>query len=150
MRGQASADDRHGSASRGGAGGSNDVVLIVDDDAGFREAVAELITEEGLAPVGAANGRQALEMLTSGLRPVAILLDYMMPVMDGPTFRKEQLRLETIRSIPVAVMTASGTSRQRIMELFGDVEYLPKPTAGTIIFDFLRRCRTGAALLPTP
>ena len=68
-------------------------------------------------------------MLASGLRPMAILLDLMMPVMDGPTFRREQLAMDAARSIPVAVMTASGTSRQQIATWFGDVSTYPSRRA---------------------
>jgi CheY-like chemotaxis protein len=133
-----------------GAGGIGravrpDIVLIVDDDAAFRDAVAELVSDEGLAVATAINGQQALEMLASGLRPIAILLDMMMPVMDGPAFRAAQLAMADARSIPVAVMSASGTSRQEINTIFGDVEYIPKPTSGAAIVSFLARCRLASA-----
>ncbi len=128
-----------------------ETVLIIDDDTGFRDALVELLVDEGLAAATAVNGSQALEMLTSGLRPVAILLDMMMPVMDGPEFRRAQLAMPEARSIPVAVLSASGTSRQQVMALFGDVEYIPKPASGTAILAFLARFRaTRSARKLTP
>ncbi|HVR63178.1 MAG TPA: response regulator [Polyangia bacterium] len=150
MRAPPNGAEGHASAPRGEPGEPTDVVLIVDDDEAFREVVAELVVEEGLAPVAAANGRQALELLVSGLRPIAILLDMMMPVMDGPAFRKEQLAMESARSIPVAVTSASGLSRQQIAGLFGDVDFLPKPAGGAAVVAFLQRCRSKAVAALTP
>ena len=125
--------------------GDRPVVLIIDDDAAFRDALSELIADEGLSTVVASNGRQALDMLASGLRPIAILLDMMMPVMDGPAFRAAQLASDEARSIPVAVMSASGRSSQEILTAFGDVEYIPKPTSGAAVVAFVNSCRLSCA-----
>lgn len=82
-------------------------VLIVEDDATIRDGLAELLELEGFRVSRAENGRDSLNQLQAGLRPDAIVLDLVMPVMDGLRF------LKTIRStvhsgIPILVMTAVG------------------------------------------
>jgi CheY-like chemotaxis protein len=83
-------------------------ILVVDDDTDLRETIGELLVEEGYDARLYENGRAALESLRSGeLEPKLILLDLMMPEMNGWQFREEQLRDERLRDIPVVVMTAS-------------------------------------------
>jgi CheY-like chemotaxis protein len=75
----------------------------------------------------AANGSEALGLLRSTPRPAAILLDLMMPVMDGWDFRQVQLADSQLRDVPVVVVTAAGFSEETIRLQFGDVEVIPKP-----------------------
>ena len=82
-------------------------IFIVDDDADLREVLGDLLTEEGFEPHLFASGESALAHLREGARPSLILLDLMMPGMNGWQFRAEQLRDEGLREIPVIVMTAS-------------------------------------------
>ena len=66
-------------------------VLIVEDDDDVRDAIAELLADHAYSPVAAANGQDALDRLQKpDERPCVILLDLMMPVMDGWTFRAAQ------------------------------------------------------------
>jgi len=81
-------------------------ILLVDDDAGFRDAVGRLLEANGYTAVAAGDGHQALRLLRAGTAPALILLDLRMPVMDGPAFRTEQLRDPRLRSIPVLVLSA--------------------------------------------
>ena len=62
-------------------------ILIVDDDKDVRIALAELLEGEGYTVAGAHNGQEALQLMRGGLHPAVILLDLMMPVMDGWDFR---------------------------------------------------------------
>jgi len=82
-------------------------VLIVDDDEALRAVIAEALGDEGLTVSCSANGLEALKVLRSGLRPDVILLDLMMPVMDGWSFREEQSRDAALAAIPVVVVTAA-------------------------------------------
>ncbi|MFT3917379.1 MAG: response regulator [Anaeromyxobacteraceae bacterium] len=82
-------------------------ILVVDDDTDLRETVGELLVEEGWHPRLCENGREALDALRGGERPRLILLDLMMPEMNGWQFREEQLKDEGLSDIPVVVMTAS-------------------------------------------
>lgn len=83
-------------------------IVVIDDDTDLRETLGELLGEEGYDARLFENGRTALEFLKhDGARPRLILLDLMMPEMNGWQFREEQLKDAAIRDIPVVVMTAS-------------------------------------------
>jgi CheY-like chemotaxis protein len=82
-------------------------ILVVDDDDDIREAVAEVLRDEGYETWGAANGQEALRALEgTGERPELILLDLMMPVMDGWDFLLWLDEREDLRLTPVAIMSA--------------------------------------------
>jgi CheY-like chemotaxis protein len=99
-------------------------VLIVEDDADLREMMAQLLTLEGYETATVANGREALEYLHNAVAPNVILLDLMMPVMDGWQFRREQARHAALADIPVIIVSAAG--RDRIQQIDADA-YLLKP-----------------------
>jgi CheY-like chemotaxis protein len=80
-------------------------VLVVDDDPDNRQLVRRLLAREGWAVVEAENGRAALERLAEA-RPALILLDLMMPEMDGFQFLEELHRREPPLGVPVVVLTA--------------------------------------------
>src|SRR5436853_5733359 len=87
-------------------------VLIVEDDVDLREMMAELLTLEGFAAAAVANGREALEYLHQGYdKPDVILLDLMMPVMDGWEFRRRMQSDPAIANLPVIVLSALDQSR---------------------------------------
>jgi CheY-like chemotaxis protein len=105
----------------------NNTVLIVDDDSAVRSALRELFETEGYAVAVAANGQAALNHLGGGLRPCVVLLDLMMPVMDGWDFRTEMLKDPALKEIPVFILTAAGFSDETIRAQFGDIPFVPKP-----------------------
>ena len=82
-------------------------VLVVEDDPTIREVLVEVLGEHGYDAIGACNGREALDALAaSSDRPCVILLDLMMPVMDGRSFREQQLQIPDLSDIPVIVISA--------------------------------------------
>jgi len=82
-------------------------VLIVEDDADTRLALAEVLEDVNYRPLHAANGEAALEKLRAATpAPCVILLDVMMPIMDGRTFRAEQQKDPALSEIPVVVLSA--------------------------------------------
>ena len=81
-------------------------VLVVDDDQGVREALEALFVASGLAVLTANEGGEALACLRGGVRPCVILLDLMMPGMDGWTFRDTQVADPLLEHIPVIVLSA--------------------------------------------
>lgn len=82
-------------------------VLVIEDDPTIREVLVEVLGEHGYEAMGASNGREALDALASTSdRPCVILLDLMMPVMDGRSFREEQLQCPDLSDIPVIVISA--------------------------------------------
>jgi CheY-like chemotaxis protein len=116
-----------------------DTVLIVDDDVSVRIALKELFETEGYAVALAANGRAALNQLRGGLRPCVVLLDLMMPVMDGWDFRAEQLTDPEIKDVPVFILTAVGFSAETVRAQFGDIPFVPKPPAHEGLLEMVRR-----------
>ena len=81
-------------------------VLIIDDDDAVRESLADALEDAEYSPISAANGQEALEYLQKGGRPCVILLDLMMPIMDGWEFRAAQLADPALGPIPVIVLSA--------------------------------------------
>ncbi|HEY5418048.1 MAG TPA: response regulator [Gemmatimonadaceae bacterium] len=119
--------------------GDSSTVLIVDDDEAIRESLSEFLTDEGFDVKTANNGREAIDMLAGGLRPCAILLDLMMPVMDGWDFRAEQLLSPALADIPVALVSGFGFSAQSMRAQFPGIELLDKPVSMPHLLDFVRR-----------
>jgi CheY-like chemotaxis protein len=102
-------------------------LLVVDDDADLREALEEVLRDAGFEVRGAINGRHALEVL--GAMPVLpglILLDMMMPVLDGGGFARTMRQAPEWRDIPVLVFSASANARQ-VAEEIGACGHLRKP-----------------------
>lgn len=82
-------------------------VLVVDDDPDIRIELTASLREIGCEVVCASNGEQALDHLRSGAPlPGLILLDLMMPIMDGNEFREHQRNDPLLATIPVVVVTA--------------------------------------------
>ncbi len=82
-------------------------VLIVEDNADLRMLYEQAMSGEGYTTASAANGKEALELLRNGTIPRIILLDLMMPVMDGWQFLKERAADSALAAIPVVVCSAS-------------------------------------------
>jgi CheY-like chemotaxis protein len=80
-------------------------LLVVDDEVGITEALRELLSEEGFLVLTARNGREGLERVAEK-RPDLIVLDYMMPVMDGREMMKALEGEPTTRDIPVLLVSA--------------------------------------------
>jgi CheY-like chemotaxis protein len=117
-------------------------VLVVDDDHDLRESVMELLDEHGYQAVGAVDGREALYLLhTSSPQPVAIILDLMLPVLDGLRFREEQLGDPVIAGIPVIVMTAHSRSPAPLLRAAG---FLHKPFPSRDLLEMLRATHRAA------
>jgi CheY-like chemotaxis protein len=114
-------------------------VLIVEDDADLREMMAQLLTLEGYGAVTAANGRDALDYLQRGDYPDIILLDLMMPVMDGWEFRRRQTANPALANVPVIVLSALDQSRAADL---GGAAFLKKPLDFDRLLSLVRQyCR---------
>lgn len=100
-------------------------VLIVDDDPGVHEMLTDVLSDEGYAVVAALNGREGLDRLHER-RPDVILLDLMMPVMDGWRFREEMRRIEGAQDIPVVVLSATHSIVDAAKQIQAD-GYIAKP-----------------------
>jgi len=118
--------------------GQPKTILVVEDDSDVRDALIELLEYRGHLVVGAANGREALDRLRSNTRPALILLDLMMPVMDGWQFRAEQLRDPSLAPIPVVLISADGNVAQKAAAI-GVASYLQKPVEADSLFAAIER-----------
>ncbi|HXI40154.1 MAG TPA: response regulator [Bryobacteraceae bacterium] len=108
--------------------GTGPVVLVVDDDEDTRCVFVDVLEEAGYTAIAAANGREALRVLRGGVVPIAILLDLMMPVMDGWDFRAAQLRDPLLKDIPVVLVTSAGFSAKTFQDQLHGVELVRKPS----------------------
>ena len=95
--------------------------LVVEDDPATREVFRRMLQKDGWSVTEAENGKVALERLEE-VDPDIILLDLMMPVMDGFEFVQELRKVESRRSIPIVVVTAKDISDDDRRRLTGNVE----------------------------
>lgn len=123
---------------------SRGTLLLVENNEPLREALADVLADEGYEILLAGNGCEALAQLRRGARPSLILLDLLMPVMDGPTFLARRREDPELSRVPVLVVTADKRHDEAhyaaladgflwkpfiIEELLRTVERLARPAA---------------------
>ena len=117
-------------------------ILLVEDDADSREAMTALLEGCGYAVTSATNGHEALELLRTAPRPGLILLDLMMPGMNGFQFREEQIKDPEAAAVPVILTSAHGKLQHETAAL-GVAGYLEKPIDVQRLLDTVERyCAT--------
>jgi CheY-like chemotaxis protein len=114
-------------------------VLLVEDDSEIRDSLGAVLEHGGYDVVGVANGLEALQKLREGLRPRLILLDLMMPVMDGWQFRHAQLEDPSLAKIPVVVLSALSGLRDPDSPSLVASEFLTKPVDVPSLLDTIGR-----------
>jgi two-component system chemotaxis response regulator CheY len=116
-------------------------VLVVEDDTDIRETVAELLAEEGYEVRTATSGRDALDYLTSThLAPDLVLLDLMMPVMDGWTFYDHLQRDARWAGLPIVVISADANVTEKAARI-KPVACLRKPVGIDELLSVVARFR---------
>ena len=113
---------------------SQEVVLVVDDNADLRDMIVALLEDYGFQTAAAANGAEAVVLLSRGLRPALILLDLMMPVMDGWETLKWLKTQRELSAIPVVIVSA-GPDRPASAAYF-----VQKPFDCDALIEILRSC----------
>ena len=83
-------------------------VLIVEDDSELRPLLADGFRRCGTDVLEAGDGQKALDLLRAGLRPDVIVLDVIMPIMDGLTFLAHKRRSRELSGIPVVIVSATA------------------------------------------
>jgi CheY-like chemotaxis protein len=101
-------------------------VLVIEDDDGVRESLAAVLRDEGYEVELAASGAEALRRLEHEPLPTLILLDLMMPGMDGIDFRRAQLADARLREVPVIIVSARPDVAHQARQLGAD-DFLRKP-----------------------
>lgn len=105
---------------------SSRAVLLVEDDPDVREDLAYLLQQKGYSVDTAENGREALQRIQETGAPCIVILDLMMPVMDGWEFRAAMLKEPALREVPVVLVSgvADLTQDARLLKA---ADYLTKP-----------------------
>jgi CheY-like chemotaxis protein len=98
-------------------------VLVVEDDDDIRNAIVDLLEAEGYNTKWAINGKDALEKLTKIPRPCLVLLDMMMPIMNGRQFLDEVMKDSTLAPLPVLIVSAVADKTNTE----GAIGFLKKP-----------------------
>jgi CheY-like chemotaxis protein len=101
-------------------------VLVVDDDADLREVLRVALVADGYSVSTVANGREALDHLRSTADTCIIVLNLMMPVMDGIQFREGQLRDRALAWIPIVIVSGAVDGAPKAREL-GATMFVRKP-----------------------
>jgi two-component system, cell cycle sensor histidine kinase and response regulator CckA len=115
---------------------SGRTLLVVEDDADIRDALDGLLSTEGFRVAGCSNGREALDWLHASPKPDLILLDLMMPVMDGWQFRVAQKQDPELATIPVVALSADATAKAAAIDADA---YLKKPVEYDTLLETLDR-----------
>src|SRR5262245_13016526 len=119
--------------------GRRPVLLIVEDDADERAVIAAMLEDAGYEVVQAANGREALEQLgEQNGRCDLILLDLMMPVMNGWDFRRKQTETPAFAATPVLLMSA-GAHLALVSGELNAAGHVTKPVEMSDLLDAVRR-----------
>jgi CheY-like chemotaxis protein len=123
-------------------------ILLVEDDPGIRDAMVECLSLEGYSVAQAANGAEGLEYLHQAPAPKVIVLDLVMPVMNGTEFLERVRREPALSSIPVVLMTAAAVGAASAVRMPAADVRLPKPfELSALLSTVARFC--GPAHLPT-
>ncbi len=111
-------------------------VIVVEDDPDIREAICDMLEFEGYPVVAFENGKEALERMHESPNPGLILLDLMMPVMNGVQFLRARQTDESLSEIPCFVVSAVGKQKDVLRE--GASGFLRKPVDANDILDIVR------------
>jgi CheY-like chemotaxis protein len=117
-----------------------ETLLLVEDDSAEAEALSLVLAAEGYGVARAADGQRALDYLAQRPAPDLILLDMIMPVMDGWHFLHEQKRTPQLARLPVLVMTATPAIGREWAEDHGCAGWLRKPAPTEQLLDEVQRC----------
>jgi CheY-like chemotaxis protein len=115
-------------------------VLVVDDDEDIRESIRSLLELKGHRVATAADGAEGLARMRTGTPPHVVILDLMMPGMNGEEFRAVQLADSALAAVPVIVLSGAGRLAEKTT--LAGTEVVPKPIDLQLLFALVERfCR---------
>lgn len=106
-------------------------VLVVEDDNDIREVIIEILEAEGYQTLSASNGKEALELLEQTAKPCLVLLDMMMPIMNGRQFLDEVMKNSKLAPLPVLIVSAIADKTNTK----GSIGYLKKPIDINVVLE---------------
>ena len=115
-------------------------VLVVEDDEDIRTAMVDILESEGYTTESATNGQEALELLHKIHKPCLVLLDMMMPIMNGREFLDKIMEDTYLAPIPVLVVSAVADKA----DTEGAVGFLKKPVDIDMVMKMVKRYCSGA------
>jgi CheY-like chemotaxis protein len=117
-------------------------ILLVEDEPDLRADLAFLLEDEGYRVRTAAHGAEALTLLEGGARPAVILLDLMMPVMDGWETRARLRTIPALSTIPVVILSGVANDEEEI-DALAVAAYVTKPTSMAQLCAIIDRVLAG-------
>jgi CheY-like chemotaxis protein len=117
-------------------------ILLVEDEPDLRADLAYLLGDEGYLVRTAANGAEAMALLEGGARPAVILLDLMMPVMDGWETRARLRTTPALSKIPVVILSGVANDDEEIASLEA-AAYVTKPVSVSHLHEVIERALAG-------
>jgi CheY-like chemotaxis protein len=118
-------------------------ILLIEDDDDMRDNLAALLRRRGYQVAAVGNGKEALEWLQMGNMPCLIILDLMMPVMNGWDFRSKQMAVQKWAAIPTVLLSGTADIAQQMKRL-GTLDYISKPVNLKRLYDIVDRYYQGA------
>jgi CheY-like chemotaxis protein len=113
-------------------------VMLVDDNFVTRESMSQILGCDGYRVTTASNGADAFRRLAGHEKPDVILLDLSMPVMDGPTFRRQQQQSQDLAGVPVVLLSAAVDVAEQAASL-GAATYVQKPVDTARLLEVIHR-----------
>jgi len=111
-------------------------ILVVDDDSSQQEALREIFEAAGYSVASASSGREAIALMESGVEPSLILLDWIMPDMDGEQFSREVLDHPSWLRVPIVVV--SGAPRTELVRKASVIShFVPKPAPASTLLQIV-------------
>ena len=118
---------------------ANREVLVVEDDTDLRESLSQALQDHGFTVTQAGNGRQALDLLRSGIRPGVILLDLMLPVLSGWELRDALRKDPALAGIPQLVISAYMDEAEQVVLRLPPDDCIRKPFHLRVLIDAIER-----------